>query len=145
MGLVALVLADITGSSKAGRIQLDGQVALSQFLGPDIADEGEAVAVLEVGLGNDVAFKSRSRPDAVVAAAAESEDELRTARNWRRRGERGRRSASAWGGSVVVQDHGTSLSGSPVWIGRRICDCYARVKPCSVRNERETAGCKSKA
>ena len=74
--LVALVLAEVIRTSEAWGIQLNGQVTLSQFLRTDIADEGEAVAVLEVGLSDNVAFESRSSRYTEVAAITQSKDQL---------------------------------------------------------------------
>ena len=72
MGLVALALAAVAGPIEAnwgGRyryqrnIQADRQVTFRQFLRTDIADESEAVAVLEVGLSDDVALEASGGRD----------------------------------------------------------------------------------
>ena len=76
MGLVALILANVIGSSKARSVELDSQIAFGQFLRTDVADEGEAVTVLEVSLSDDVAFESRGSRNTEVAAIAQSKDQL---------------------------------------------------------------------
>jgi hypothetical protein len=80
-GLVTLILASVIGSSKARGIQLDSQIAFSQFLRTDVADEGEAVAVLEVSLSDNVALESRGSRNTVVTAIAQSKDQLCAAGN----------------------------------------------------------------
>src|ERR1700684_3496407 len=77
--LVALVLAVVMRTSKGWGIQLDGQVTLRQFLRTNVADEGEAVAVLEVGLSDDITLEPGSRRDTEVATIAQSEYHLLTA------------------------------------------------------------------
>jgi hypothetical protein len=70
-GLVALNFADDTGSIQARttiEIELNRQVAFSQFLRSKIADEGEPVTELELGNGEHVALESRCRCDSMVSA-----------------------------------------------------------------------------
>ena len=101
MALVAFVLATVAGAIETSGqtavhshhryVEADGQITFRQFLRTDIADEGEAVAVLEVGLSDDVAFEpwSRGNGDAGRTAARntatvkQGEDKLRARRKRR--------------------------------------------------------------
>ena len=74
MGLMAFVLSNVKGPVKTWYVEDDGQIAFRQFLRTDIADEGEAVAVLEVGLGDDITLKSWRSWSAVVASITQGED-----------------------------------------------------------------------
>ncbi len=121
MGLVPHILAEAGGIGGRSAetidwvIQADSQITFREFLRSDIADEGEAMAELEVRLSDDVAFEAGGSRDTEVSAIAQSEDQLLTASDRLRGGHR-RRSATARGAPVVVQVNSTRLAGGTVRI-----------------------------
>jgi hypothetical protein len=129
---VGLDLTNVVGTIETRHIEVDGQIAFRQFLGTDIADEGEAVAELEVGLSDDVTLEARCCRNSEVATITERKYQLLPAGYSRRNGLRCARRRA-----VVVQDHGTGLGHSQEWVLRSIGDCNARVKARNVRYERE--------
>ena len=70
------VFADIERAVEAWNIQLDSQVTFGQLLRTNVADESEAVAELEVGLSDDVAFEARGCRDSEIATIADGEDQF---------------------------------------------------------------------
>src|ERR1700733_4913977 len=114
MGLVGVNFTNIPRSRGAvhevpGLVKLQSQVARAEPLSTLVGDQGEAVAVLEVGLSDDVAFESRRSRDAVVTTAAQGEDQFRTTGHIRSSGRQRRRGASTRRGPIVVQCNGTRL------------------------------------
>ena len=78
MGCVLAVLTAAAGQVLGTErcVETQSQVAFRQLLRADIADEGEAVTVLEVGSRNDVPFESRCRQNSVVTTIAQRKDKL---------------------------------------------------------------------
>src|SRR5271163_3596158 len=141
-GLVALNFAYDTRSIQTRPcvgVKLNRQVTFGEFLGAQVADEGEPMAPLELGDGDDVALESNFRLDILAAiAAGQSEYQLCTRVDGRcgLRCDRSR-SRSARQTAEEVQRNRTVLRRSAVYVERSVGDRDTCVKPGRIGHERE--------
>src|SRR5215472_3557596 len=142
--LVTFVLAVDTRSAEAEwsslqvewEVKLDSEVTFRQFLRTDVADEGERMAVLEVGYCDDIALEARCCRHSKVTTARQVKDEL-LARRHDLRGERRRSCASSRCAAEVEQLHGTLLGSGAKWIKRSVGERHTRVEAGLVGHEWE--------
>ncbi len=119
-----------------GRVEDEGQVGLRDAVGAYVADEGEAVRVLERALGDHVALEARGGRHAVVAAGGENGRQL-LARWDDGGGLGGRGCATAGGFAVVVQRTGAVLAGVSEGVYRGVGDGDAGIEAGLIRQEDE--------
>src|SRR5579871_3932021 len=142
--LVTFVLAVDTRSAEAKwsslqvewEVKLDSEVTFRQFLRTHVADEGERMAVLEVGHCDDITRESRRGRNSKVTTARQVKYEL-LARRHDLRSERRRSCASSGRAAEVEQLHGTLLGSGAKWIKRSIRERDTCVEAGLVGHERE--------
>ena len=112
---MTFVFAKLTGPVQSRNVKLDGDITLGQPLRTNVADEGERVAELELGDGDDVALEARSSRNPKVTAVGQCKYQLLASRDGLRL--EGRRScATTRSAPVVIQGNGALLRDGAKWV-----------------------------